>query len=191
MEHQSNTKIKLLLLLVSISLCSCYSLKNYNFDYVEYNEIPREAVNIAIKDYSKRLHRQKDTNVTAVRVRVDYTSTDWFEVSMVPWIDETNKFNRDYLTPYVGKIPSKYTPTEYVEVDGVLYVWHNPQMVLTDDIIEKLTQYHIVLGKDEEWIVTTGGTYTSYIFCKYNYQKRYYRRVVSHYNTRLPACGCR
>lgn len=191
MEFLSNIKIRLsLLLTVSITLCSCCSLRVWDFEYVECKEIPKEAVNIAIKDYSKRLHRQKDTNITAVQVMVNYTSTDWFYLAMLPLIDEANKFNRDYLISNLGKVPNKYTPTEYVEVDGVLYVWHNPQMVLTEDFIEKLTHYNLVLGEDEVWILSTGGTYTSYIFCKYNYKKKYYRRVVSHYITRLPMCGC-
>ena len=103
MEFLSNIKIRLsLLLIVSITLCSCCSLRVWDFEYVECKEIPKEAVNIAIKDYSKRLHRQKDTNITAVQVMVNYTSTDWFYLAMLPWIDEANKFNRDYLRPLVG-----------------------------------------------------------------------------------------
>ena len=38
--------------------CSCLTMKKY--EYVACNEIPQEAINIAIIDHNKGLKRQKD-----------------------------------------------------------------------------------------------------------------------------------
>lgn len=191
MEHQSNTKIKLLLLLIILTvLCSCCSLNVWDYGHVECKEIPQEAVDIAIKDFSRRIRSRKNTNRATVNVLINYTSADWFEVAMLLRRDDADKFPLSELQENVGTVPPSWIPTDYVEKGNVLYIWHNPKKALTEDIVEKLYIYNRVLREDEDWIVMLDGSYTSYIFCKYNYKKRYYRRVVASYSTPFPTCGC-
>ena len=180
----------LLLLIASTVLCSCYSLKNYSYESEDCQEVPREAIDIAIKDYSKRLRSRKNASITAVNIRSVCTLTDWFYLAMLPWIDDADRFPLSELRKNIGEVPPSWIPTDYVEKGKVLYVWHNPKKALSEEIIEKLTQYNLVLGEDEDWIVTLDGSHTCYIFCKYDYKKRYYRRVVVSYGTPLPTCGC-
>lgn len=81
-------------------------------------------------------------------------------------------------------------PTEYVVINNVLYVWHNPNVALTTDLIEVLIKYDLVPAPEYEWLMSLDGSNVDYIFCKTNYKKRYYRKVTSDYNTPLPTCGC-
>ena len=81
MERLLDIKRLLILFFITTIFYSCASTRNY--DYVEYKETPKEAVNIAIADYSKRLKWHKDLrNVSAVNIRITYTSTDWFIISI-------------------------------------------------------------------------------------------------------------
>lgn len=169
-------------------LCSCGSTKIY--DYVEYKEVPKEAVNIAIADFSSALQRQKDTNIVAVRVGIAYTSTDWFYITMIPWIDETNKFPVEMLDMYMGQIPLSHIPTEYIKRDNVLFVWHDPQQVLTQEIKEVLVNSNLVSYPEEDWFFSLDGTHLSYIFCKSKYKRKYYRKVFASYIVPLPSCRC-
>lgn len=189
MEHLLDIKRLLQLFLIAALVCSCATTLNY--DVVEYKETPKEAINIAIADYSKNLHRPKHVgNVTAVNVRITYTSTDWFIISMIPWINEADKFPISVLKENEGGIPPEWVPTEYVVINNVLYVWHNPNVALTTDLIEVLIKYDLVPAPEYEWLMSLDGSNVDYIFCKTNYKKRYYRKVISHYNTPLPTCGC-
>ena len=189
MAHRFNIKKKLLFLLIIISVFySCRSTLNY--EYIEHKEIPREAVNIAIKDYGKRLRMRRDTSIVAVNIIITYTSTDWFTVTMLPYEGDDDKFPMYIVEEYMEQIPLSWIPTECVEENNILYVWHNPSLVLTKDFVKKLATYNLILGENEDWIVTSGGSHVNYIFCKYNYKKRYYRRVETHYLTPLPDCKC-
>jgi hypothetical protein len=171
--------------------CSCLSLQNYDYQYVECQETPKEAINIAIADYNKKHLKEKNNgDVRAVAVHINYTSTDWFYISMVPWIDEADKFPISLLKKNEGRIPPDWVPTECVEINNVLYVWHNPNVALTTNFIETLAKYDLVLKPEELLILTTDGTHVSYIFCKTNYKKRYFQKVKPLYATPLPSCGC-
>ena len=140
MERLLNIKRLLILFFITTIFYSCLTTRNY--DYVECKETPKEAVNIAIANYSKSLKWHKDLrNVSAVNIRITYTSTDWFFISMLPWIDEADKFSISELNKNEGSIPPFWIPTEYAEINNVLYVWHNPNVVLTTDVIEKLKKY--------------------------------------------------
>ena len=191
MEIRLDIKRLLILFFIVSIFCSCATTKVYEYDVVKYKEPPKEAVNIAIADYSKQLKRQKDLgNITAVNMCIIYTSTDWFYISMHPWTDEADKFPISLLKEYEGEIPPEWIPTEYVEKNNVLYVWHNPQMALTADFIDILKKYNLVPNSDYEWMATIGATTIHYIFCKTNYKKRYFRKVKTRYITPLPSCGC-
>lgn len=192
MENLLDTdKRPLFLFIVILMFCSCHSIKNYDYKLIECQKIPKEAVNIAIADYSKQLKRRKDlSHVVAVNVYVHFTTTDWFFISMIPWIDESDKFPIEYLDMYMGKIPPSHIPTEYVQWNNVLFVWHNPQHVLTEDIKRVLVNNKLVLYPGEDWVLTLDGTCLSYIFCKTNYKRRYYKKVTATYKTPLPSCGC-
>ena len=189
MERLLDIKRLLILFFITTIFYSCGSTRNY--DYVECKETPKEAVNIAIADYSKRLKWHKNLrNVSAVNIHITYTSTDWFIISMIPWIDEADKFSISELKENEGSIPPFWIPTEYAEINNVLYVWHNPNVVLTTDIIEKLKKYNLIAKAEDEGLTSLDGTRVCYIFCKTNYKKRYYRKVTVHYNTPLPSCRC-
>ena len=203
MEHLLNISSNKLLILFTITsmLCSCHGIKNYNYKRIECQEIPKEAVNIAIADYSKQLKRRKDfSNVTAVELYITYTSTDWFYIGTKPWlprIDDksgrqyfADRFEIEELDEYMGKIPPSYIPTQFAEKDNVLYVWHDPQAVLTENLKNVLIKYDLVYYPGDKQIATLDGGDFSYIFCKTNYKKRYYYRVKPRYNTPLPSCRC-
>ena len=181
--------------------CSCHSTKNYDYKYIECQEIPKEAVNIAISDYSKRLRKRKDiNNVTAVEVYIIYTSTDWFYIATKPWLpylDDNgkyrlldDKFPIEELDEYLGKVAPSWIPTQFAEKDDVLYVWHDPKTVLTENLKKILIKYDLVYYPGDEMTLTTDGGDISYIFCKTNYKRRYYRRVKTPYIIPLPACRC-
>ena len=191
---------KLLLLFIITSMfCSCHSIQIY--DYIECQEIPKEAVNIAISDYSKRLRKRKDiNNVTAVEVYIIYTSTDWFYIATKPWLpylDDNgkyrlldDKFPIEELDEYLGKVSPSWIPTQFAEKDDVLYVWHDPKTVLTENLKNILIKYDLVYYPGDEMTLTTDGGDISYIFCKTNYKRKYYRRVKAPFITPLPACRC-
>lgn len=176
---------------------SCGITKDYDcgttkdYDYVKFKEIPKEAVNIAITDFYKTLQRQNDSSIVAVRIGITYTSTDWFYVSVIPWIDEANKYPIEILDAYMGQIPPSHIPTEYIKKKNILFVWHNPQVALTENIKSILVKYDLVSYPDEDWVYVLDGDYTSYIFCKYNYKKRFNRKLKTQYRTPLPSCGCK
>lgn len=199
-----NTDKKLLLLfIVMIMFGSCQSIKNYDYKHVECQMVPREAVNIAIADYSKQLKKRKDiSRVVAVHVRIHCTTTDWFYISMLPWqlhIDDdsgeyylTDRFSVKWLDENMGKVPPDWIPSDYMEMDGILYTWHDPQVVMTEDFKSVLSKYNLLHYPEEDsMIVTLDGSYISYIFCKANYKNKYYRKVKAQYNTPLPLCGCK
>ena len=200
MEHLLDIKRLLILFFITTIFYSCGSTRNY--DYVECKETPKEAVNIAIADYSKQLKRRKDlSNVVAVHVRIHYTTTDWFYISMIPWqlyVDEdsgeyylTDRFLAKWLDENMGQVPPDWIPSDYMEKDGILYTWHDPQVVMTEDFKSVLSKYNLLhYPADDPMIVTLDGSYISYIFCKTNYKKRYYYRVKPRYNTPLPSCRC-
>ena len=191
MDYLLSINKLLVLFVIAFMFYSCLSLKNYDYEYVERQETPKEAVNIAIANYSKRHPKRKDIgNVTAVDVQITYTSTDWFYISMIPWIDEADKFPISILEENEGRIPPNWVPTECVEINNVLYVWHNSNVTLTTNFIETLAKYDLVLKPEERLILTTDGTHVSYIFCKTNYKKRYFQKVMPLYATPLPSCGC-
>ena len=191
MVHRLNINKLLVLFVTTFIFCSCLSLQNYDYQYVECQEAPKEAINIAIADYSKKHLKEKNNgDVRAVDVHINYTSTDWFYISMVPWIGEVDKFPISLLKENEGRIPPDWVPTECVEINNVLYVWHNPNVALTTNFIETLAKYDLVLKPEDQWIVTTDGTHVSYIFCKTNYKKRYFQKVMPLYATPLPSCGC-
>lgn len=191
MVHRLSINKLLVLFVTTFMFCSCLSLQNYDYQYVECQEAPKEAINIAIADYSKKHLKQKNNgDVRAVDVHINYTSTDWFYISMVPWIDEADKFPISLLKENEGRIPPDWVPTECVEINNVLYVWHNPNVALTTNFIETLAKYDLVLKPEDQWIVSTDGTHVSYIFCKTNYKKRYFQKVMPLYATPLPSCGC-
>lgn len=195
-----NTEI-LTVLIISLAFCSCHSLNNYDYKHIECQEIPQEAVDIAIADYTKRLKKQKVfDNVVAVHMRVHITTTDWFYISMIPWQlnkdDDsgkcylTDKFMVKWLDENIGKIPPDWIPSNYIEKNGILYVWHDPKAVLTENLKNVLIKYGLVYYPGDEMIVSTGGGYISYIFCKTNYKKRFYKRIQASYITPLPSCSC-
>ena len=191
MDYLLSINKLLVLFVTTFMFCSCCSIKNYNYKYVECQETPKEAVNIAIADYSKRHPKRKNLgDLTAVDVHITYTSTDWFYISMIPWIDEADKFPISILEENEGRIPPNWVPTECVEINNVLYVWHNPNVTLTTNVIETLKKYDLVLKAEDEWLTSLDGTHVSYIFCKTNYKKGYYRKVIVHYATPIPSCGC-
>ena len=188
-EASKHIKRILILIFITTIFYSCASTRNY--DYVECKETPKEAVNIAIADYSKRLKWHNDLrNVSAVNIRITYTSTDWFIISMIPWIDEADKFSISELKEKEGGIPPFWIPTEYAEINNVLHVWHNPNVVLTTDVIEKLKKYNLIAKAEDEGLTSLDGTRVCYIFCKTNYKKRYYRKLTVHYSTPIPSCRC-
>ena len=188
-EASKHIKRILILFFITTIFYSCASTRNY--DYVECKETPKEAVNIAVADYSKRLKWHNDLrNVSAVNIRITYTSTDWFIISMIPWIDEADKFSISELKENEGSIPPFWIPTEYAEINNVLYVWHNPNVVLTTDVIEKLKKYNLIAKAEDEGLTSLDGTRVCYIFCKTNYKKRYYRKLTVHYSTPIPSCRC-
>ena len=188
-EASKHIKRILILFFITTIFYSCASTRNY--DYVECKETPKEAVNIAVADYSKRLKWHNDLrNVSAVNIRITYTSTDWFIISMIPWIDEADKFSISELKEKEGSIPPFLIPTEYAEINNVLYVWHNPNVVLTTDVIEKLKKYNLIAKAEDEGLTSLDGTRVCYIFCKTNYKKRYYRKLTVHYSTPIPSCRC-
>lgn len=203
MDYQLDTNKKILTLLIITSMfCSCLGIKNYDYKHIECQEIPEEAVNIVITDYSKKLQKRKDiNNVTAVALYIDYTSTDWFYIGTKPWLPylddngsyqlKDDKYPIEELDEYIGKIPPYGIPTQYAEKDGVLYVWHDPQAVLTENLKNNLIKYDLVYYPGDEMIFTTDGGDLSYIFCKTNYKRRYYQRVKAPFNTPLPSCRCR
>ena len=191
MVHRLSINKLLVLFVTTFIFCSCLSLQNYDYQYVECQETPKEAINIAIADYSKKHLKQKNNgDVRAVDVHINYTSTDWFYISMVPWIGEVDKYPISLLKKNEGRIPPDWVPTECVEINNVLYVWHNPNVVLTTDVIEKLKKYNLIAKAEDEGLTSLDGTRVCYIFCKTNYKKRYYRKVTVHYNTPLPSCRC-
>lgn len=180
---------------------SCCSVNNYDYKHVECQYIPQEAVNIVIADYGKRLQKRKDlNNIKAVALYIDYTTTDWFFIVTKPWrpsLDDNGKYHLicdkyriEKLDKCIGKIPSDWTPTQYAEKDGVLYLWHDPQAVFSENLRNVLIKYDLVYYPGNEMILTTDGGDISYIFCKTNYRRRYYRKVKARYNTPLPSCGC-
>lgn len=173
-------------IMLSCILHSCCALKNYDYEVVKCQEIQREAIDVSIKDYDKRVLKRKRSNI-AIRVDVLYTTTDWFMVFFTPW--ENDNIPITILKKYKNQNPPSWIPTEYVENMGVLYAWHNPQKMLTEDVISTLTRYNLVVS-EEEWIVTTGEGGFYYIFSKSKPQK-YFRRVVRDWGTPLPACNCR
>jgi hypothetical protein len=191
MVHRLSINKLLVLFVTTFIFCSCLSLQNYDYQYVECQEAPKEAINIAIADYNKKHLKEKNNgDVRAVAVHINYTSTDWFYISMVPWIGEVDKFPISLLKKNEGRIPPDWVPTECVEINNVLYVWYNPNVALTTNFIETLAKYDLVLKPEDQWIVTTDGTHVSYIFCKTNYKKRYFQKVMPLYATPLPSCGC-
>lgn len=201
MEHLLNINKLLVLFIMASMFCSCHNLKNFDYKHIECQEIPKEAVNIAIADYSKKLKRRKDiNNITAVQVYIAYTSTDWFYIAMRPWyprVDEfgkyhlfADKFEIELLDEYLGKIPPSWVPTQYAEKDSVLYAWHDPQAVLTENLKNVLIKNDLVYYPGDEQIVSFDGGDFSYIFCKTNYKKKYYRRIKAPFSTPLPSCRC-
>jgi hypothetical protein len=136
------------------------------------------------------LRARKDSTIVAVNVGITYTSTDWFYISMIPWIDESNKFPIEILDMDMGKIPPSHIPTEYVQRNNVLFVWHNPQYILTRDIKRVLVNYELVSYPEDDWVYTLDGASVCYIFCKTNYKRKYYRKVIASYKIPLPSCRC-
>lgn len=189
------------LFLIAFTVCSCHSLKNYEYKHLECYETPKEAVDIAIADYSHALKKQKEiSDVVAVYIYIFPTSTDWFYISMVPWrlhVDDSSqyyladKFPIEFIDKNMGHIPPSWIPTDYVEKDNVLYVWHDPQIVLTEEMKRLLNQYDLIYYSGDLMSITTGSGDISYIFCKYNYKKKYYRKIKAPYLTPLPSCGCK
>jgi hypothetical protein len=59
MVHRLSINKLLVLFVTTFIFCSCLSLQNYDYQYVEYQETPKEAINIAIADYSKKHLKQK------------------------------------------------------------------------------------------------------------------------------------
>ena len=115
MDRLLDTNKNILTLLIITSMfCSCHSIKKYDYKHVECKEIPKEALNIVIADYSKRLRKRKDIdNITAVALYIDYTSTDWFYIGTKPWLPslddngdyhlKDDKFPIEELDEYIGK----------------------------------------------------------------------------------------
>lgn len=196
-----NIKILTLLIILSVLHSSC-SINNYDYKHIECQEVPQEAINIVIADYSKRLRKRKDINdVKAVMLYIDYTSTDWFYIGTKPWIPSlddngnyrinADKFPIERIDKYMGENqPYGFIPTQYAEKDNVLYVWYDPQAVLTEGVKNVLIKYDLVYYPGDLMIATTDGGDLSYIFCKTNYKRRYYRRIKAPYNTPLPSCNC-
>lgn len=59
MELRLDIKRLLILFFIVSIFCSCATTKVYEYDVVEYKEPPKEAINIAIADYSKQLKGKK------------------------------------------------------------------------------------------------------------------------------------
>lgn len=188
----------LLFIIIGIS-CSCSSVKmykpeyTYDYEHIECQNIHREAIDIAIADYSQRLLMHEEySGISAVEILVACTSTDWFYVAMKPWRrNEVDKYPIATLEKFKGSLPPSWIPTEYMEENRVLYVWHNPHIALCEDVIETLAKYGLVLYPGEEWIITTDGGDMSYLFCKKNYKKKYYHKIYAPFITPLPSCRCR
>lgn len=188
MGTRFNISKKLLILLVASSFL--FSCRTIAYKVTECQEIPEEALNVAIADYNKILRRSPQRH--AVAVHITYTSTDWFYIAMKPWDDENNKYNLSWLQENIGKVPFPwYYPTQYREIDNVLYVWHNPKVVLSEDVVSALVRYNLVYYPDDEMIVSNGGDLTCYVFCKSNHRK-YYRRIKpdDYGFVPLPSCNC-
>lgn len=192
----------LTLLIISLVFYSCCSVKNYDYKHIEYQVLPKEAVNIAISDYSKRLRKRKDiNNVTAVEMFICYTSTDWFYIATKPWLPilddngnyriDADKYELDVLDEYIGRIPPSWIPTQFAEKDDVLYVWHDPQAVLTKEMKNILAKYDLIFYPGDLIILSTDGGDISYIFCKTNYKKKFFRKIKTPFITPLPSCGCK
>lgn len=81
-------------------------------------------------------------------------------------------------------------PTDYIENNGILYVWHNPEKVLEKDVIAILKDYHLVYNERDGWIVTTEEGAFYYIFCE-SHQDKYFRRVQRDWGMPLPKCNCK
>lgn len=191
MERLRNTNNKLLLLYITLFaiFCSCSSLKNHDYTFIDCNNIPIQSINISINDYHKRLLKQKEVIIAAVRVDVFYISEDWYYISMTPWISDVDKYPLNMLYENVNKIPTSMIPTEYIKKDNVLYVWHNPEKPLTEEFIATLMKYNLVLYPDEIAVFTTDGKHTYYIFCKSKSTKKFYRKETSN-RLSLPHCKC-
>ena len=207
MECLFNTiKKHIFLFVITILFCSCLIIKNYDYKEIECKELPKEAVNIAIKDYSKRLKRQKDSSkIVAVLVFVQYTSTDWFYISMMPLQFQlcydssvlsylNDKYPVEWLDNDIGRIPSSWLiPTDFKEMDGVLYVWQDPQVVVTENLKSVLAKYDLLYYskiEDPVFLSFNSAPYINYIFCKTNYKKRYYYRIKAGALMPLPSCRC-
>lgn len=175
-----NKKILFFFIIISPMFCSCLTIKNY--DYIECEDIPREAIDIAIKSHNKRLQVHKNSDVIAVVLDAYYISERKLNLFMRESVkgDIVDKFPVETLYEYVGQIPSSSIPTDYIEINNVLYVWHNPHIVLGEEIINRLIKYDMVWYPGEEMIYTIGGTSIDYIFSTSNY-KIYIRKVVESY----------
>ncbi len=202
MECLLDTNMRsLFIVIIAFLVCSCCSINNYDYQHIKVKEIPKEAVNIAITDYSKILRKRKDlSNITAVELYISDTSTDWFYIATKPWLPTVDdkgeyhltddKFPLEVLNKYIGQIPPSWIPTDYAEKDNVLYVWHDPKVVLTENVKSILNKYDLIYYPGDLMTITTDGGDISYIFCKYNYKKKYYQKIKAPFNTPLPSCGC-
>lgn len=97
----------------------------------------------------------------------------------------------DFRISDVSKYPeyslkSKYLPSEYLEYRGRLFYWDNGSVPVTQEVIDKLIEYHLINPQnDTTWIRTGETPMVNYYFCKSDYSK-YVKRVQIYY--KRPKC---
>lgn len=153
---------------ICIMFCSCSSTIWMTQDK---QLLPDPAIDMIIDDFLSSPKR-RNQKVGEVKLFIgDIDSLNVRYVAVMPYEEDENKWPLDILQERIGQCV-RGIPTEYRERSGKLFCWNNPNIPLTQDMIDVLSKYGRILKEGEPWIVITARTEKRHFyFCKSNYKK--------------------
>lgn len=154
--------------------CLCvifYSCKSTAWVTQDKQILPDQAIDVVIDNFL-RTPEGKNKKVDEVTLYIwDIDSLNIRCVSTLSHKEDENKWPLNYLQEHIGQ-SVRGIPTEYRERSGILFCWTNPNVPLTQEMIDILNKYGRILESGEDWLVITGRIKRHHIyFCKSNYKK--------------------
>ena len=177
------------LLVLTLIVVVCHSCKPTQW-MVYRTEPSTNPIGIAINDYFDNYSWwEMDKNYVELDIQ-EHCSKIQISLHFYDTNDYTCKFYFSGLTHAVDSHPYDKVPTDYIEQGGKLFVWHNPNKVLTWNMIDKLIDYNrVYFNTDSNLVVLTGAPMRLiYRFNKFDIT-RYCSQIGNYYETMENPCS--
>lgn len=128
----------------------------------------KDPIHIAIADFSRNPGRF--CNARGAKIIVEDYDSCTLCVILLPFTSKD--FKHPPYSLHWGHLPS-----EYQERNGRLFYWDNDFVPVTQEVIDKLIEYHQVNTHDKGiWVITSERPTLHFYFCKGDY-RQYIRRI--------------